>query len=68
MLKKAVLAKIVDKAKDHIIEEYKDETISYIQSEELKVELATKMGQKWDKNGQKMDKKWTKNEPKMNQK
>tara|TARA_A100001201_G_scaffold125_1_gene375 strand:- start:706 stop:942 length:237 start_codon:yes stop_codon:yes gene_type:complete len=46
MLKKAVLAKIVDKAKDHIIEEYKDETISYIQSEELKVELATKINKK----------------------
>ena len=45
-LKKAVLAKIVDKAKDHIIEEYKDETINYIQSEELKVELATKINKK----------------------
>ena len=36
MLKKAVLAKIVDKDEDHIIEEYKDETISYIQSDEFK--------------------------------
>ena len=46
MLKKAVLAKIVDKARDHIIEEYKDETINYVQSDELKVELATKINKK----------------------
>ena len=47
MLKKAVLAKIVDKARDHIIEEYKDETITYVQSDELKVELATKINLKF---------------------
>ena len=39
MLKKVVLAKIIDKAKDHIVEEYQDEFISYIQSDELKEEL-----------------------------
>ena len=46
MLKKAVLAKIIDKAKDHIVEEYQDEFISYIQSDELKEELATKINKK----------------------
>lgn len=43
MLKKVVLAKIIDKAKDHIVEEYQDEFISYIQSDELKEQLATKI-------------------------
>ena len=46
MLKKVVLAKIIDKAKDHIVEEYQDEFISYIQSDELKEELATKINKK----------------------
>ena len=46
MLKKAVLAKIVDKARDHILKEYKDEAINYVQSDELKVELATKINKK----------------------
>ena len=46
MLKKVVLAKIIDKAKDHIVEEYQDEFIGYIQSDELKEELATKINKK----------------------
>tara|TARA_R100001163_G_C4886571_1_gene81501 strand:- start:28 stop:264 length:237 start_codon:yes stop_codon:yes gene_type:complete len=46
MLKKVVLAKIIDKAKDHIVEEYQDEFISYIQSDELKEQLATKINKK----------------------
>ena len=46
MLKKVVLAKIIDKAKDHIVKEYQDEFISYIQSDELKEELATKINKK----------------------
>ena len=46
MLKKAVLANIIDKAKDHIVDEYQDEFISYIQSDELKEELATKINKK----------------------
>ena len=46
MLKKAVLAKIIDKAKDHIVDEYQDEFIGYIQSDELKEELATKINKK----------------------
>ena len=46
MLKKVVLAKFIDKAKDHIVEEYQDEFISYIQSDELKEELATKINKK----------------------
>ena len=35
-VKKVVLAKIIDKAKDHIVEEYQDEFIGYVQSDELK--------------------------------
>jgi|9_EtaG_2_1085328.scaffolds.fasta_scaffold86733_2 hypothetical protein len=46
MLKKVVLAKIIDKAKDHIVEEYQDEFIGYVQSDELKEELATKINKK----------------------
>lgn len=46
MLKKLVLAKIIDKAKDHIVEEYQDEFIGYVQSDELKKELATKINKK----------------------
>ena len=46
MLNKIVLAKIVDKARDHILEEYKDEAVNYIQSDELKEELATKINKK----------------------
>ena len=46
MLKKVVLAKIIDKAKDHIVEEYQDEFIGYVQSDELKEELATKISKK----------------------
>jgi len=46
MLKKVVLAKIIDKAKDHIVEEYQDELIGYVQSDELKEELATKINKK----------------------
>ena len=46
MLKKAVLAKIIDKAKDHIVDEYQDEFIGYIQSDELKEQLATKINKK----------------------
>ena len=46
MLKKAVLAKIIDKAKDHIVDEYQDEFIGYIQSDELKELLATKINKK----------------------
>lgn len=46
MLKKLVLAKIIDKAKDHIVEEYQDEFIGYVQSDELKEELATKINKK----------------------
>tara|TARA_R100001463_G_scaffold878_2_gene3912 strand:- start:248 stop:484 length:237 start_codon:yes stop_codon:yes gene_type:complete len=46
MLKKVVLSKIIDKAKDHIVEEYQDEFIGYVQSDELKEELATKINKK----------------------
>ena len=46
MLKKAVLAKIIDRAKDHIVDEYQDEFIGYIQSDELKEQLATKINKK----------------------
>ena len=46
MLKKVVLAKIIDKAKEHIVEEYQDEFIGYVQSDELKEELATKINKK----------------------
>ena len=46
MLKKVVLAKIIDKAKDHIVEEYQDEFIGYVQSDELKEGLATKINKK----------------------
>ena len=46
MLKKAVLANIIDKAKDHIVDEYQDEFIGYVQSDELKEQLATKINKK----------------------
>jgi len=46
MIKKAVLAKILNKAQNHIVDEYQDEFINYVQSDDLKVELATKINKK----------------------
>ena len=46
MKKKAVLAKILNKAQNHIVDEYQDEFINYVQSDDLKVELATKINKK----------------------
>tara|TARA_R100001443_G_scaffold41688_2_gene55069 strand:+ start:324 stop:560 length:237 start_codon:yes stop_codon:yes gene_type:complete len=46
MLNKIVLAKIGDKVKDHIVKEYRDEAVKFVQSDELKTELATKINKK----------------------
>jgi hypothetical protein len=38
-MKKAILASIIDKAKDHIVSEYADNVVNHIQSDEFKEEL-----------------------------
>ncbi len=47
-MKKAILASIIDKAKDHILSEYADIVVNHIQSDEFKEELATKINKKID--------------------
>ena len=44
----AILAGIIDKAKDHIVNEYADGMVDHIQSDEFKEVLASKINKKID--------------------
>ena len=43
-----ILAKIIDKAKEEIVDRYADGMIDYVQSDEFKESLATKINKKID--------------------
>ena len=47
-MSKAILAGIIDKAKDHIVNEYADGMVDHIQSNEFKEVLASKINKKID--------------------
>ena len=47
-MSKAILAGIIDKAKDHIVNEYADGMVDHIQSDEFKEVLASKINKKID--------------------
>jgi|TARA_R110002033_G_scaffold79489_1_gene130577 predicted house-cleaning noncanonical NTP pyrophosphatase (MazG superfamily) len=47
-MSKLILAKIIDKAKDEIVNKYADGMIEHIQSDEYKEKLATKINKKID--------------------
>lgn len=47
-MSKAILAGIIDKAKDHIVSEYADGMIDHVQSDDFKEKLATKINKKID--------------------
>ena len=47
-MSKAILAGIIDKAKDQIVEKYADGMIEHIQSEDFKEKLASKINKKID--------------------
>jgi len=47
-MSKLILAKIIDKAKDEIVNKYADGMIEHIQSDEYKKKLATKINKKID--------------------
>ena len=43
-----ILAAVIDKAKNHIIDQYADSMIDHVQSDEFKESLATKINKKID--------------------
>ena len=47
-MSKAILAGIIDKAKDQIVEKYADGMVEHIQSEDFKEKLASKINKKID--------------------
>lgn len=47
-MSKAILAGIIDKAKDHIVNEYADGMVEHIQSDGFKEILASKINKKID--------------------
>jgi len=47
-MSKAILAGIIDKAKDHIVNEYADGMVDHIQSDDFKEILASKINKKID--------------------
>jgi predicted ArsR family transcriptional regulator len=47
-MSKLILAKIIDKAKDEIVEKYADNMVDHVQSDEFKEKLATKINKKID--------------------
>ena len=47
-MSKMILAGIIDKAKDHIIDQYADGMIDHVQSDKFKESLATKINKKID--------------------
>ena len=47
-MSKAILAGIIDKAKDHIVSEYADGMIEHLQSDEYKEKVASKINKKID--------------------
>jgi hypothetical protein len=47
-MSKLILAKIIDKAKDEIIEKYADNMVAHVQSDDFKEKLATKINKKID--------------------
>ena len=47
-MSKAILASIIDKAKDQIVEKYADDMVDHIQSDDFKEQLASKINKKID--------------------
>ena len=47
-MSKAILASIIDKAKDEIVERYADNMVDHVQSDDFKEKLATKINKKID--------------------
>ena len=47
-MSKAILAGIIDKAKDQIVEKYADDMVGHLQSDEFKEKLASKINKKID--------------------
>ena len=47
-MSKAILASIIDKAKDQIVEKYADDMVDHIQSNDFKEQLASKINKKID--------------------
>ncbi len=45
-MSKLILAKIIDKAKDEIVEKYADGMVEHVQSDDFKEKLATKINKK----------------------
>ena len=45
-MSKAILASIIDKAKDQIVEKYADDMVDHIQSDDFKEQLASKINKK----------------------
>lgn len=47
-MSKLILAKIIDRAKDEIVEKYADNMVEYVQSDDFKEKLASKINKKID--------------------
>lgn len=47
-MSKLILAKIIDKAKDEIVEKYADNMVDHVQSDDFKEKLASKINKKID--------------------
>ena len=47
-MSKAILAAIIDKAKDEIVDKYADNMVDHVQSDDIKEKLATKINKKID--------------------
>ena len=47
-MSKLILAEIIDKAKDQIVEKYADGMVEHVQSDDFKEKLATKINKKID--------------------
>ena len=47
-MSKLILAKIIDRAKDEIVEKYADNMVDHVQSDEFKEKLASKINKKID--------------------
>tara|TARA_B100001063_G_scaffold245329_1_gene280704 strand:+ start:630 stop:863 length:234 start_codon:yes stop_codon:yes gene_type:complete len=47
-MSKLILAKIIDRAKDEIVEKYADNMVEHVQSDDFKEKLASKINKKID--------------------